>query len=478
MRTRHLRRWTALLATGTALSTLVGGAAGATTIDPAPPPPTAPVDTGSGDQTDPHLDGTLVSYTSEEGGGSVIRWRDLATGAAGQIPNAGEFDYLSSVSGRRIAYTRVTDRSVVRVHDLATGIDVGIDDVAGANDRAPSIGGGTVAFQRLGPESPSPGASAAAAEIVVHDLATGTTTRLTDDAFLDKNPEVSPGGDVVVWVKCATLATGCDVWRAVRTATGWSAAAVSGAGGEESLPDTDGDVVVFASSRPSGGSTEQDIEVVRLDGGPSRRLELPSVQRHPNVADGIVIFEDFDLDALNYDLAAWELGPDRVRVLTSTPVDESLNTVSVGADGTVRSVWTTNGGGASGFDISSTAFARTPTTPRPAVAATVRQPVDADGSSTFNAKRGVVPLKFSVTRGGAPTCDLPAATIAVTRLGAAPTTVDEAVYASASDQGSTFRIESCQYHDNLAARSLGAGRYRVDVLVGGTPIGSATFALA
>jgi hypothetical protein len=55
--------------------------------------------------------------------------------------------------------------------------------------------------------------------------------------------------------------------------------------------------------------------------------------------------------------------------------------------------------------------------PAPAIsyAAQVQQPINADGTSVFNVRRGVVPVKFTLTQGGVATCALPPATIAVTR---------------------------------------------------------------
>jgi len=40
-----------------------------------------------------------------------------------------------------------------------------------------------------------------------------------------------------------------------------------------------------------------------------------------------------------------------------------------------------------------------------------------------------------------------------------------------------FRISDCQYVYNLAARNLGAGAYRVDILIGAIIVGSAEFEL-
>jgi hypothetical protein len=110
----------------------------------------------------------------------------------------------------------------------------------------------------------------------------------------------------------------------------------------------------------------------------------------------------------------------------------------------------------------------------------VQPPIKADGSSVFNAKRGVVPVKFTLQQNGAPTCQLPPATIAVTRTaGGVIGLVDETVFEQAADNGANFRIDttSCQYIYNLAARSLGPGTYLVQIIVDGVAVGSATFGL-
>jgi hypothetical protein len=40
-----------------------------------------------------------------------------------------------------------------------------------------------------------------------------------------------------------------------------------------------------------------------------------------------------------------------------------------------------------------------------------------------------------------------------------------------------FRVDDCQYVYNLNARALGIGIYRVDILINGQVVGSATFEL-
>jgi hypothetical protein len=112
--------------------------------------------------------------------------------------------------------------------------------------------------------------------------------------------------------------------------------------------------------------------------------------------------------------------------------------------------------------------------------ALVQQPINSDGSSIFNAKRGVIPVKFTLTQNGTQTCALPPATISVTRTaGGTLGAIEEASYLSPADNGSDFRIDAadCQYIYNLAAKSLGVGVYWVDISINGFVVGSGSFAL-
>ena len=96
----------------------------------------------------------------------------------------------------------------------------------------------------------------------------------------------------------------------------------------------------------------------------------------------------------------------------------------------------------------------------------------------FNVRRGIVPVKFTLTQDGTSTCTLPAATIAVTRTaGGTVGAIDESVYSGSADNGSNFRIDSCQYVYNLSSSALGVGTYRVDILIGGVVVGSGIFGL-
>jgi hypothetical protein len=87
-------------------------------------------------------------------------------------------------------------------------------------------------------------------------------------------------------------------------------------------------------------------------------------------------------------------------------------------------------------------------------------------------------VKFTLTLNGVATCDLPPATIVVTRTaGGTIGPIDESVYTGAADTGSNFRIASCQYMYNLSASALGVGTYRVDIKINGQVVGSGVFGL-
>jgi probable HAF family extracellular repeat protein len=117
-------------------------------------------------------------------------------------------------------------------------------------------------------------------------------------------------------------------------------------------------------------------------------------------------------------------------------------------------------------------------TPTQSYAAAVLPPINADGSSVFRASRGVVPVKFALDTDAVPTCALPPATIAVTRVaGSAIGVVDQTEYLSSADSGSSFRIADCQYVYNLAASALGTGGYRIDIIIDDDVAGHAVFTL-
>jgi len=137
----------------------------------------------------------------------------------------------------------------------------------------------------------------------------------------------------------------------------------------------------------------------------------------------------------------------------------------------------------SGFDrvvngrIDIGAFEVQPNAP-PSCNAQVQPPINADGSSVWTVRRGVVPVKFSLSCDGTPSCGLSPATIAITRTaGGTQGAINESIYSVAADTGSNFRMDGCQYIYNLNSSGLGVGTYRVDILINSQVVGSAVFQL-
>lgn len=111
-------------------------------------------------------------------------------------------------------------------------------------------------------------------------------------------------------------------------------------------------------------------------------------------------------------------------------------------------------------------------------ATTIQPPIDTNGSSVFNVKRGVVPIRFTLTVNGVVTCQLPAASIRLFRTADEVTAaVNESVYVQPADTGLSFRISNCGYVYNLSAISVGVGTYVAQVVINDAVVGSATFSL-
>ena len=81
------------------------------------------------------------------------------------------------------------------------------------------------------------------------------------------------------------------------------------------------------------------------------------------------------------------------------------------------------------------------------------------------------------TGGSTPTCTLPPATIQITKTSGSPTgVVNEPLTIQPADNNSQFRIAGCTYMYNLDTSSLsGAGRYKVEVVINGSPVAGAAF---
>ena len=111
-------------------------------------------------------------------------------------------------------------------------------------------------------------------------------------------------------------------------------------------------------------------------------------------------------------------------------------------------------------------------------AAGIQSPIKSDGTSVFKSNRGVVPVKFTLTLNGAATCQLPAATISLSRTGGSSAgVVNQSDYLMPSDNGSSFRTDNCQYVYNLGTSALGAGQYVAQISIDGIVVGTGRFGL-
>jgi hypothetical protein len=81
------------------------------------------------------------------------------------------------------------------------------------------------------------------------------------------------------------------------------------------------------------------------------------------------------------------------------------------------------------------------------------------------------------TGSGLQTCDLPAATIQITKVSGSSTgIVNEPISIQPNDDNLQFRVVDCKYMYNLATSSLsGPGGYKVEVMINGSPASGAAF---
>ncbi|QSQ25231.1 hypothetical protein JY651_10000 [Pyxidicoccus parkwayensis] len=294
------------------------------------------VNDGPGDQMDPHVSGALVAYTSEVRGTSEIRYHDLVTDSDVAIPNNGAFDFVSDVSGDTVVFTRVGASSAIYTFSVGTdGPPVELAPEEGSSRRSAVIGGRTVAWQDFGFTG-----NTLQPEIAAYDLNTGTLRRLTNDALQDRSPAVAPDGKTVVWAKCDAQGLGCDIWEARWNGTDFTTDALTGTEGEESQPDTNGEVVVYASTRTVDGVTDRDIYWKPVGGGAEQRLALPGTDANPSISGSLVAFERKAPGKSDFDIVLYDLKTQTLYQLTSGTENESLNDLSMSADGTVRVVWT------------------------------------------------------------------------------------------------------------------------------------------
>jgi uncharacterized repeat protein (TIGR01451 family) len=197
------------------------------------------------------------------------------------------------------------------------------------------MGGNTIAYiDNALPAASSP-------ELVVHDIAANTSTRLTNDTITDQGPQVAPNGQVIVWQAC--LVGTCNIDQAVYNGTNWTVSAVTNTTETENNPDTDGVNVVYDSNRATSASGS-DIYFRTVAGGPEMQLAVPGRQTNPSIASGIIAFQSAADGVSPNDLYVYRISTNELFQVTNTStINEVLNDITVLPNGDVRLVWSTGG---------------------------------------------------------------------------------------------------------------------------------------
>jgi hypothetical protein len=305
------------------------------------------INISDGDQTDPHVSGDIAAYTDIAG--STIRYFNFATHVDAAIPQPADvIDILSDVSGNRIAFSRIEiDRNALMVFDTTTATLTEILPNAGTNRIGTAIGGNTVAYidQSVGN-----------GDVYAYDLSTSAWWTISNDPAAEDNPNVSPDGNVIVWERCPTSLTNCDVMQAVRNGGSWTVSVVANSPDPEGNPDTNGTLLVYDASHP-GNPTGQDIYFVPVAGGATTQLEIPGDQQNPSISGGVIAFESRATPNSATDIFLYVIATNTLWQVTNTPdVDETLNDVTVLPNGQVRIVWAANDGAQGEQNIYATTF--------------------------------------------------------------------------------------------------------------------------
>jgi Tol biopolymer transport system component len=295
------------------------------------------VNNGPGDQNDPHVSGSLVSYTDNSTGLYEVRYHNLDTGEDAAIPTNGGQDLLSGISGTTVVYMHSTASGQnIYSYDIGSGnAPVELDPLANDNAirESPAIGNRTVAWVDYT-------ADPAHSQIVAYNLDTHTIWQLTNDTtLLNLEPAVSADGSVIVWVKCTGSFVGCDTWEAVLSSGGtWSVKQLTSDNASE-LPHTNGQVVVYDSIR----NGEQDIYWQPVGGGAEQHISFAGPDRNPHISSNLIVFDHFDTTASipNWDVYVYSLATQTLYRVTNTLTNETLSDISLTSDGTARVVWNT-----------------------------------------------------------------------------------------------------------------------------------------
>ena len=333
------RRWRRAAAGAAALALpLAVAAAGAgparASSDPALSGISITINNGPGDATQPSVSGEYVSYTEDATGADVVHYYNLATGTDASIPGTESAnDSLSGISGPNVVYVHQDSSGLyINSYNISTGnAPVTLDPGTSEYATEPAIGGDTVAWADLTSDPSVP-------QIMVYNTVTQTVTDLSDDTTTaNVEPAVSPDGSVVVWAKCTTAGTPCNIWEGILGSDGtWSIGPLTSGSNDSEFPQTDGNIVVYQSVR----SGEQNIYWQPVGGGTEQQISITGTSSNPHSSGGLISFEYTPAGGTASDIDVYSLATQTVYQLTNTPgVSDTLNDISVTPDGVATVVW-------------------------------------------------------------------------------------------------------------------------------------------
>jgi hypothetical protein len=318
----------------------------AATVVPTPSGTQLTISSVSGSwSTDPHVSSDIVAYTLTGSSSSVIRYHNVVTGADSAIPNYGAYDFLPDIDNGRIVFTRSMPGTAGAIYlfDTSTpGVAPReLSHLANSWRDTVSIGGNTVAWEDKFTNSN-------AADLVVYDLAAGTLVTLAsgNGTTNNLNPDVSPDGKVVAWVKCpaSSFSDGCQVWNAIQGTGGvWTSRQLTTGSLVANHPATNGRIVVYALSQPGTNGANGTIRYQPVAGGTEQTITMPAstgvtTAGNPSISGDLVSF--LGVKGVNTaDVWVADLLAGTAYVVSPASAANSLTDISLAPDGTGNVVW-------------------------------------------------------------------------------------------------------------------------------------------
>ena len=284
------------------------------------------INNGLGKQSDPHIQGDLVSYTDDDLMGTTnVHYFDLATNTDHVVPGNGA-DSESEVNTGHIAFTESTPLGTqIVLFDTATQTRNVID---GYGFSKPSFGGDYLMF-----EDRSSTEYLHDSDISGYLIPNNFFFHQTLDPQPDTNPIVSQAGNAMLYQKCQTAGVGCSfqgflVFQPGQVPNAITIPTCPGA----SQYDVNNDYVLAYTSNKDG---DTDVYIQPIVGTtPETRLLIPGEQRNVSISGNLVAFESpVQLgNVLEYDIFVYDISTAKLYQVTNTPVDETLSDISVKDD--------------------------------------------------------------------------------------------------------------------------------------------------